>query len=144
VRAAEAPRIPPRATPAQEPLTLQETRAAERGRGRKARAPLQIGQKIPFSAFPRLERIYTTKSQARVYRTATAMTGSTSDNGHYLATYLRCRRDCLAVMEWRRSRRRKGEGLLRPVHVSRADIALVELRGNRVVAGRTVANPLIL
>ena len=36
------PSIPPRATPAQEPLTLQETRAAERGRGRKARAPLQI------------------------------------------------------------------------------------------------------
>jgi membrane protein len=36
------PRIPPGATPAQEPLTLQETRAAERGRGRKARAPLQI------------------------------------------------------------------------------------------------------
>jgi membrane protein len=36
------PRIPPRATPAQEPLTLQERRAAQRGRGRKARAPLQI------------------------------------------------------------------------------------------------------
>jgi hypothetical protein len=35
-------RILPRATPAQEPLTLQERRAAERGRGRKARAPLQI------------------------------------------------------------------------------------------------------
>ena len=38
----EPPRIPPRATPAQEPLTLQERRAAQRGRGRKARAPLQI------------------------------------------------------------------------------------------------------
>ena len=36
------PRIPPRATPAQEPLTLQERRAAQRGRGRKARAPPQI------------------------------------------------------------------------------------------------------
>src|SRR6202022_1023587 len=35
-------RILPRATPAQEPLTLPERRAAERGRGRKARAPLQI------------------------------------------------------------------------------------------------------
>src|ERR1700716_3085462 len=35
-------RIPPRATPAQEPLTLQERRAAQRGRGRKAGAPLQI------------------------------------------------------------------------------------------------------
>src|ERR1700731_348865 len=35
-------RILPRATPAQEPLTLQERRAAQRGRGRKARAPLQI------------------------------------------------------------------------------------------------------
>ncbi|HEY6995933.1 MAG TPA: YihY/virulence factor BrkB family protein [Xanthobacteraceae bacterium] len=33
---------PPRATPAQEPLTLQERRAAELGRGRRARAPLQI------------------------------------------------------------------------------------------------------
>jgi membrane protein len=31
-----------RATPAQEPLTWQERRAAERGRGRQARAPLQI------------------------------------------------------------------------------------------------------
>src|SRR6266487_2892537 len=31
-----------RATPAQEPLTLQERRAAERGRGRRARAALQI------------------------------------------------------------------------------------------------------
>ena len=38
----EPPRIPPRATPAQEPLTLQERRAAQRGRGRKARAPPQI------------------------------------------------------------------------------------------------------
>src|ERR1700720_4833178 len=35
-------RILPRAPPAQEPLTLQERRAAQRGRGRKARAPLQI------------------------------------------------------------------------------------------------------
>jgi membrane protein len=34
--------IPPRATPAQEPRTLQEWRAAERGRGRRAWAPLQI------------------------------------------------------------------------------------------------------
>ena len=33
---------PPRATPAQEPLILQEQRASERGRGRLARAPLQI------------------------------------------------------------------------------------------------------
>ncbi|HEY6994192.1 MAG TPA: YihY/virulence factor BrkB family protein [Xanthobacteraceae bacterium] len=33
---------PPRATPAQEPLTLQERRAAELGRGRRARAPRQI------------------------------------------------------------------------------------------------------
>ncbi|MGA7486609.1 MAG: YihY/virulence factor BrkB family protein [Xanthobacteraceae bacterium] len=33
---------PPRATPAQEPLTLQERRAAESGRGRRARAPLHI------------------------------------------------------------------------------------------------------
>jgi membrane protein len=31
-----------RATPAQEPLTWQERRAAERGRGRRARAPLRI------------------------------------------------------------------------------------------------------
>ncbi len=35
-------RILPRASPAQEPLTLQRTRAAERGRGRRARTPLQI------------------------------------------------------------------------------------------------------
>jgi membrane protein len=34
--------ILPRATPAQEPRTLQERRAVERGRGRRARAPLQI------------------------------------------------------------------------------------------------------
>jgi membrane protein len=34
--------IPPRATPAQEPLTVQELRAAQRGRGRRAHAPLQI------------------------------------------------------------------------------------------------------
>jgi membrane protein len=32
----------PRVTPAQEPLGLQEMRATERGRGRRARAPLQI------------------------------------------------------------------------------------------------------
>jgi membrane protein len=32
----------PRATPSQEPLTLQEMRAVEHGRGRKAAAPLQI------------------------------------------------------------------------------------------------------
>jgi hypothetical protein len=31
-----------RATPAQEPLTWQERRAAERGRGRQARKPMQI------------------------------------------------------------------------------------------------------
>jgi hypothetical protein len=30
--------LPPRATPAQEPLTLHQLRAAERGRGRSARA----------------------------------------------------------------------------------------------------------
>src|SRR5262245_35446796 len=35
-------RTPPRATPAQEPLTWQHSRAAEAGRGRWARAPLQI------------------------------------------------------------------------------------------------------
>jgi membrane protein len=35
-------RVPPNATPAQEPLTLQQRRAAERGRGRRARGPLQI------------------------------------------------------------------------------------------------------
>jgi hypothetical protein len=40
-RAAEAHPHSPRATPA-EPLTLQDRRAAQRGRGRKARAPLQI------------------------------------------------------------------------------------------------------
>src|SRR5262249_3875165 len=34
--------IPPRATPAQEPRSLQELRAAEPGRGRRARAPEQI------------------------------------------------------------------------------------------------------
>jgi membrane protein len=34
--------IPPRPTPAQEPLTLQQMRAAEPGRGRRARAPVQI------------------------------------------------------------------------------------------------------
>jgi len=36
------PGLPPRATPAQEPLTLQQIRAVERGRGRSARAPSQI------------------------------------------------------------------------------------------------------
>src|SRR5260370_982329 len=35
-------RVLPRATPAQEPLGLQEIRATERGRGRRARAPSQI------------------------------------------------------------------------------------------------------
>jgi membrane protein len=35
-------RAPARATPAQEALTVQEIRAAEKGRGRQARAPLQI------------------------------------------------------------------------------------------------------
>ena len=45
--------VPPRATPAQEPLTLQELRAVERGRGRRARKPLQlpwrrIGQDAPY------------------------------------------------------------------------------------------------
>src|ERR1700732_5263949 len=35
-------RVLPRATPAQEPMGLQEMRATERGRGRRARAPLQI------------------------------------------------------------------------------------------------------
>lgn len=35
-------RTPPRASPAQEPLALQEIRATERGRGRKARAPSRI------------------------------------------------------------------------------------------------------
>ena len=34
--------LPPRATPAQEPLTVQHSRAAESGRGRRARGPLQI------------------------------------------------------------------------------------------------------
>jgi membrane protein len=35
-------RVLPRATPAQEPLGLQKTRAAERGRGRRADTPLHI------------------------------------------------------------------------------------------------------
>jgi membrane protein len=35
-------RAPPRATPAQEPLSVQEVRAAQKGRGRQARAPMQI------------------------------------------------------------------------------------------------------
>src|SRR5690348_14630717 len=35
-------RVLPRATPAQEPMGLQAIRATERGRGRRARAPLQI------------------------------------------------------------------------------------------------------
>ena len=42
MRKPEPARIPPRATPAQEPRTLQELRAAEPGRGRRARAPAQI------------------------------------------------------------------------------------------------------
>src|SRR5262245_40781310 len=33
---------PPRPTPAQEPLTLQHLRAAQQGRGRRARGPMQI------------------------------------------------------------------------------------------------------
>jgi hypothetical protein len=37
-----APVLSPRATPAQEPLTLQQLRAVERGRGRGARTPSQI------------------------------------------------------------------------------------------------------
>ena len=36
------PVLPPRATPAQEPLSLQQLRAVERGRGRGARTPSQI------------------------------------------------------------------------------------------------------
>jgi membrane protein len=36
------PGLPPRATPAQEPLTLQQVRAVERGRGRRARTPSEI------------------------------------------------------------------------------------------------------
>jgi membrane protein len=39
---AAPPPAPPRATPAQEPLRWQERRAAEAGRGRWARGPLQI------------------------------------------------------------------------------------------------------
>jgi membrane protein len=35
-------RVLPRASPAQEPLTLQRTRAVEHGRGRRAHTPLQI------------------------------------------------------------------------------------------------------
>ena len=35
-------RVLPRATPAQEPLGLQEVRASERGRGRRARSPSQL------------------------------------------------------------------------------------------------------
>jgi hypothetical protein len=34
--------VPPRATPAQEPIDLQRLRAAETGRGRRAAAPTQI------------------------------------------------------------------------------------------------------
>src|SRR6476659_11152483 len=37
-----APVLPPRATPAQEPLILQQVRAVERGRGRGARTPSQM------------------------------------------------------------------------------------------------------
>jgi hypothetical protein len=37
-------RLPPRATPAQEPPTLQQRRATERGRGRRAHVP----QRIPW------------------------------------------------------------------------------------------------
>jgi len=35
-------RVPTSATPAREPLTVQEIRSAEKGRGRRAMAPLQI------------------------------------------------------------------------------------------------------
>ena len=41
-RSPPPPGLPPRAPPAQEPLTLQQIRAVERGRGRRARAPSQI------------------------------------------------------------------------------------------------------
>ena len=41
-RSAQPAHVPARATPAQEPLDLQQARASERGRGRQARAPLQI------------------------------------------------------------------------------------------------------
>src|SRR6478672_9106823 len=41
-KAAAPPPAPPRATPAQEPLRWQERRAAEEGRGRWARGPLEI------------------------------------------------------------------------------------------------------
>jgi membrane protein len=41
-RSREPAYIPPNPTPAQEPLSLQQARAAERGRGRQARAPQQI------------------------------------------------------------------------------------------------------
>jgi membrane protein len=41
-RTTKPARVLARATPAQEPLELQETRAAERGRGRHAEAPSQI------------------------------------------------------------------------------------------------------
>ena len=41
-RAAEPQPLLPRATPAQEPLTIQQRRALEKGRGRRAHAPLQI------------------------------------------------------------------------------------------------------
>ena len=41
-KAAAPPPVPPRATPAQEPLRWQERRAGEEGRGRWARGPLEI------------------------------------------------------------------------------------------------------
>jgi membrane protein len=41
-RVAAGEYVPPRASPAQEPLSLQVARAQERGRGRRARGPLQI------------------------------------------------------------------------------------------------------
>jgi membrane protein len=41
-RTRRAPRVVPNATPAQEPLIFQDKRAAEPGRGRQARSPLQI------------------------------------------------------------------------------------------------------
>jgi len=41
-RRRELARVPPSATPAQEPLTVQEVRATQRGRGRQAHGPAQI------------------------------------------------------------------------------------------------------
>jgi hypothetical protein len=49
-------RLPPRATPAQEPLSLQEVRAAERGRGRQAHKPMQISRRGWTDIFVRTYR----------------------------------------------------------------------------------------